>query len=95
MFAASSLTALLILWAAVTTVLVLLLVYRSVIGMKEEDQLFLDPSQASLEADQKAIMNKLARVAPYTKALSILSGVLLLAIAGLWIYKGIQGVDAG
>ena len=96
MFAASSsLTALVILWAAVTTVLVLLLVYRSVIGMKEEDQLFLDPAQASLEADQKEIMNKLARVAPYTKGLSILSGVLLLAIAGLWVYRNMQGIDAG
>jgi len=94
-FAASSLTALLILWAAVTTVLVLLLVYRSVIGMKEEDQLFLDPSQAGLEADQKAIMSKLERIAPYTKGLAIASGALLLAIAGLWVYRGIHGIDAG
>jgi len=95
MFAASSLTALLIVWAAVTTVLVLLLVSRSVIGMKEEDQLFLDPSQSGLEADQKEIMSKLARISPYTKGLSIASGLLLLAIAGLWIYRGIQGIDAG
>ena len=36
----SPLTALLIIWAAVTVVLVLLLVYRSIVGMKEDDQLF-------------------------------------------------------
>jgi hypothetical protein len=86
----SSLTALLVLWAAVTTALVILIIYRSLVGMKEDDQLFLDPAESSLEAEQKAVLAKLERVAPYTKILSVASGVLLLAIMGVWIYRAIQ-----
>jgi uncharacterized membrane protein len=86
----SSLTALLIVWAAVTTALVILIIYRSLVGMKEDDQLFLDPAEANLEAEQKAVLAKLEQLAPYTKILSVASGVLLLAIMGVWIYRAIQ-----
>jgi len=93
MLGLSSLTALLILWSAVTAVLVILLVYRSIVGMKEDDQLFLDPAESSLEAEQRAILMKLDRLAPYTKGLSVASGALLLAILGVWIYRGMHALD--
>ncbi|MGH9720140.1 MAG: hypothetical protein ACRD8O_08005 [Bryobacteraceae bacterium] len=90
MFGISPFTAIVILWAAITTVLVGLLIYRALIGMKEEDQLFLDPSQAGLEADQRRLLDRLNRIAPYTKGLSVASGTLLLVVAGLWMHQALN-----
>src|SRR5260370_23817 len=57
-------TTLLISWAAITVVLAILLAYRTLIGMKEDDQLFLDPAESSLESEQRQLLTKLARVSP-------------------------------
>ena len=35
-------------WAAITSVFVVLMIYRSLITMREDDQLFLDPTQTVL-----------------------------------------------
>ena len=89
MFGLSPLTALLISWAAVTVVLVILLVYRSIIGMKEDDQLFLNPAESKMEAEQREIMTRLNRLSPYTKSLGFASALLLVIMAGAWVYQGI------
>ena len=87
-------TTLLISWAAVTAVLAILLAYRTLIGMKEDDQLFLDPAESSLESEQRQLLTKLARLSPYIKGLSVASGALLLGIVSIWIYRGVQGLTA-
>ncbi|HEV3329803.1 MAG TPA: hypothetical protein VG096_02405 [Bryobacteraceae bacterium] len=79
-------TATLILWGVVTALLVALLIYRSLIAMKEDDQLFLDPAASNLEKEQQQVRMRLARLAPYTKILGATSGLLLVATAGLWVY---------
>jgi len=88
----SLLLSLLTLWGALAAVLILLVIYRSIVSMKREGQLFLDPGEAHLEAEQQEILRKLDRVTPIIKWLSLLVGLLTLAIAGLWIY---QGLNAG
>ena len=87
----SLLTVLLIAWGGITTVLVFLLIYRSIVSMKEEGQLFLDPAEANLEAEQQQILHRLDQVDRYVKAVSIVSGSLLIVIAGIWLYRGIIG----
>jgi len=79
-------TATLILWGVVTALLVALLIYRSLISMKEDDQLFLDSASSNLEREQQQVRKRLERLAPYTKILGATSGVLLATTAGLWIY---------
>jgi hypothetical protein len=79
-------TATLILWGVVTALLVALLIYRSLISMKEDDQLFLDPAASNMEQEQRQVRMRLERLAPYTKILGATSGLLLVATAGLWIY---------
>lgn len=85
----SLITSLLILWAAVTTILAVLLIYRSIVGMKQEGQLFLDPAEAGFETEQKQILTKLGRIGPAIKGLSIVSIALLLGVAGIWVYRGL------
>lgn len=80
---------LLIVWCALTSVLVLLLIYRGVLSMREEDQLFLDRAEAHIVREQKEIVQKLLGLERYVTVLGITSGLLLLAIVGIWIYRGL------
>ncbi|HYL37825.1 MAG TPA: hypothetical protein VEV17_18060 [Bryobacteraceae bacterium] len=89
-----SMTGLWVAWGAVTALLVSLIVYRSVIGIKEDDQLFLDPdnpTEARLQAEQQATIGRVNRVTLYIKGLWVMSGAILLVIAAIWIYRGIVG----
>jgi hypothetical protein len=87
MFGLSALNTVLLLWGVVTTALAVLLIYRSTISMKEEDQLFLDSAQSNLEREQQEVRTRLARLTPYTAILGVTSGLLLVATAGLWVYQ--------
>ena len=73
-------------WGIVSVSLVLLMIYRSVVGMKEDDQLFLDPAESHFEAEQHQILAKLERINFYAKRLGLASGGLLAAMLGLAIY---------
>lgn len=85
----SPLTWLLFAWGAVTTAFVVLMIYRSLITMREDDQLFLDATQKAAEAEQKEIQNKLSRIRPYTTGLGYASACLAVGVVGLWIYEAL------
>jgi hypothetical protein len=90
----TSLTGLWIVWGSITVLLVSLIGYRSVIGIKEDDQLLLDPdnpTEARFQSEQQAILMRVNRVTLYIKGLWITSGAILLVIAGIWIYRGVVG----
>lgn len=87
MFGLSALNVVLIIWGVVTGILAILLIYRSTISMREDEQLFLDPSQVNLEKEQQEVRSRLRKLTPYTTALGATSGVLLVASAGLWVYE--------
>jgi len=80
----------LVAWGVLTTVLIILLIYRSTLTMHEDDQLFLGESESHMEKEQIEIMQKLNKVTPIVKWLGATSGVLILVIAGLWIYQGLS-----
>jgi Tfp pilus assembly protein PilN len=86
-FGLSPLNAVLIIWGVVTAALVLLLIYRSTISMKEDEQLFLDPAQSNMEQEQREVRLRLEKITPYTTILGVTSGVLLAVSAGLWVYE--------
>lgn len=88
----SLLMVLLVIWSVVTAALILLLIYRSVVSMKEEDQLFLSPAEGALQREQQEILRKLNKLDPYVKFLGIASGALLLLVIGVWIYQGLTKV---
>ncbi|MBZ5570474.1 MAG: hypothetical protein LAO09_01175 [Acidobacteriia bacterium] len=80
----------LVVWGVLTTVLIILLIYRSTLTMHEDDQLFLGESESHMEREQIEIMQKLNKVTPIVKWLGAASGVLILVIAGMWIYQGLS-----
>jgi hypothetical protein len=87
MFGLSPLNAVLIIWGVVTGILAVLLIYRSTISMKEDDQLFLDSAQSNMEQEQREVRMRLQQITPYTTILGVTSGVLLAVSAGLWVYE--------
>jgi hypothetical protein len=80
----------LVAWGVLTGILVVLLIYRSTLVMHEDDQLFLDESESHMEREQIELMKKVDKITPVVKWLGALSGVMILAIAGMAIYQRLQ-----
>jgi Tfp pilus assembly protein PilN len=85
-------TTLLIVWAVPTVLLIFLLIYKSTLTMHEDDQLFLDDAESALAQEQAELMQRMDKIQPYIRALGVVSGVLIVAIFGLWIYTGISNM---
>lgn len=85
----SPLIILLIVWAGLTTVLVLLLIYRGTLSMHEDDQLFLDNAESHMRAEQEETLRKISRLTPLVRFFGVASALLILVIAGMWIYQGL------
>jgi Tfp pilus assembly protein PilN len=83
----------LIIWGVLTTILIILLIYRSTLTMHEDDQLFLDESASGMAQEQAELMAKLNKVTPFVKWLGAASGALILVIAGVAIYQGLNQVQ--
>jgi len=84
------LTYLLILWGALTLVLFFLWLWRSHLENREEDQLFLDEAAQSRAREQAELVGQINKLGKPIAILGITSGALLLVIAGVWIWRGLQ-----
>ncbi len=77
-------------WASVTVVLVGLLIYRALIGMREEDQLFLASGEEHIAREQQVLQGRIASINKFAVWLGVLSGALLIAVAAMWVYANIN-----
>jgi hypothetical protein len=81
---------LLVAWGAVTAVLICALIYRSTLETREEDQLFLDSAQEITASEQRLIVSRIEKLSRPIVALWVVSGALLVVVAGMWLYQGYQ-----
>jgi hypothetical protein len=81
---------LLVSWGIVTAILILALIYRSMLENREEDQIFLDAAAQSMANEQRALVTRIEKLSRPITALMVVSAVLLVAAAGLWIYQGLR-----
>jgi len=83
-------TILLTAWGVLTAALIMLLIYRSTLTMHEDDQLFLDEAESHMQIEQTELLAKMNRIQPMVRLLGACSGILILVIAGLWLYAGLN-----
>jgi hypothetical protein len=81
---------LLIVLGVLLATLVVLLIYRSTLEMHEDDQLFLGTGETQMARDQEELQRTLGKVEPAVRWVGALSGVVLLAIVGMWVYGGLS-----
>lgn len=82
---------LLLSWVVVTSVLVVLVVYRTTLSTKEDDQLYLNKAEAAMMGgEQRVIIGKLEKLNKPILLLAVLSGILLVATGAVWVYIGLS-----
>jgi beta-lactamase regulating signal transducer with metallopeptidase domain len=77
-------------WGVITAVLVILVIYRGTLSSREDDQIFIDQAEQHHYQEQQLVIAKISRLTKPIIALAVISGVLLLTSAGLWIYEGLK-----
>jgi hypothetical protein len=81
---------LLIAWGIVTAIFLFLLLRRSLLASHEDDQIFLDAAEEHMAKEQRELVAKIDALSKPIMSTGILSGVLLLVIAGMWLYTGLS-----
>lgn len=90
----SLVTVLLLMWAASAVALGGLFIYRSMLGIHEQNQIFLDPAERALQHETLEIAQKIDRITPIIKGVGIVSIALFLLTAAMWVYQGLYGTPA-
>jgi hypothetical protein len=86
----NTLAYLLMIWGAITAVLVVLVIYGNALSTREDDEIYLNKTEESMIADeQRTLIGKMTRLARVITVLAIMSGVFLLASAGVWVWIGL------
>jgi hypothetical protein len=78
------LPALVVVWAVLTGLFLALLAYNGTLTRYEENQLFLDDSNATEKQQQSVILRRITQVTPYIRALGTLSAVMAVVIIGIY-----------
>jgi hypothetical protein len=77
-------------WGALTAVLIVLLIYKSTLSMHEDDSIMLNDTGSQMQKDQAEVLAKMRKLTPIVRILGALSGLMILVIAGLFIYQGLN-----
>jgi hypothetical protein len=86
LLAQSLLLGMLVVWLLVTALTIGVWIYRAVLGLREEDALFIDPGEERLLKEQAELSGRMEALRPWLVggvAASILLGLLTFAY---WVY---------
>jgi hypothetical protein len=81
---------LLIAWGLVTAIFLGLIAWRSVLSSHEDDQIFLDSAEELMAREQRELISKINWLSRPIVTSGIASGMLLLLIAGIFVYHGLK-----
>lgn len=79
-----------ILWAVLTTTLLILLLYRSNLTRYEEDQLFLDESFEHQHREQDEILKKVNRVQPMVRIVMVCTCLMTATVIGFYVWSALK-----
>jgi hypothetical protein len=81
---------LLIVWGAVTGILLILLFYRSTLTKQEDNQLFIDESASSRATEQRQLLAKVNRLSSLVTMAGATSGLMIVVMVGWVVYLGLN-----
>lgn len=81
---------LLIACAVVIAIWIILLIYRSTLEAREDDQIFLDKAEESLAREQRELVARIEKINPVIRTTMILWILLAVVSAGVWVYVGLK-----
>jgi hypothetical protein len=73
--------------------LILLLIYKSTLTMRRDDQLFLDDASSHMHDEQTVLLAKVNRLTIPVRVFSIGAGVFLLVLLGILLYQKLNTVQ--
>jgi len=94
MFGASFLTLIWIAWGVVTAVFIVLMIWKSVIGVPADSIAVFGAAQSQADSQHLAIVARADRLTRLSK-FCYGSLALLLISGGVWVYHGIVAVNLG
>jgi hypothetical protein len=95
MFGASFLTLIWVAWGVVTAVFVVMMIWKSVIGVPADSIAGFGAAQGQADSQHQATVAKAERLSRLAKYCGFASLGLLLISGGVWVYRGIVGVSLG
>ncbi len=88
----SMLTGLWVLWAAITLAFIVVMIWKSLVGLKEEDVVILDPAEDSLASEQKITVARVERLALWAKGFGFASLAVLILTCSLSLYRALHAM---
>jgi hypothetical protein len=73
--------------------LIVLLIYKSTLTMHRDDQLFLDDASSHMHEEQTELLAKVNRLIVPVRVFIIGSGVFLLVLVAMLIYRQLNAVQ--
>ena len=95
MFGASFLTFIWIGWGVVTAAFVVLMIWKSLIGVPEGSFVIFGAAQGQAGSRHRAIVARADRLTRLAKSCGFASPGLLLISGAVWVYPGIVAVSGG
>lgn len=77
-------------WIAVTALFFVILIWRTLLGLHEKEQLFIDDGGSHLANEQAKVYQKMDRLKPYFLGSLFASVVLGLTTFGAWIFQQLR-----
>ena len=86
----SPLAILLVAWGVVTAGLIVLVIYGNTLDIHEDEELYINKKEeAVMGGGQKVLIAKKERLKKVIFSLAVVSGILLLVSATIWVYIGL------
>lgn len=86
----SPLAILMVLWGAVTAVLIGLVIYGNTLDSHEDEEIYINKEEEKfMGGEQKVLVAKMEQLKKVILMVAVTSGILLLASATIWVYIGL------
>jgi len=76
-----------LIWGVVVVLYFVFFLYRSIVGLHEEDNLYLSAGEARLEAEQRQVMKQITKLDTYSHKIGIVALAMTVILAVMWGYS--------